>query len=60
MNMNLTEHSESIVDIGEKAGKEYSIETSMAKMKEEWLSVEFLLNHSKTQELLQLQVSIMP
>jgi len=36
MDMNLVEHTEAIVDIGEKAGKEYNIETSMAKMKEDW------------------------
>jgi hypothetical protein len=33
MEMKLTEHTDSVVDIGEKAGKEYNIETSLAKMK---------------------------
>jgi dynein heavy chain, axonemal len=35
------------VDIGERAGKEYNIETSMAKMKEEWVTVEFMLKPFK-------------
>ena len=34
--MKLIEHTDNIVDIGERAGKEYNIETSMAKMKEDW------------------------
>lgn len=33
MEMKLTDHVEAVVDIGEKAGKEYNIETSLAKMK---------------------------
>lgn len=45
--MNLIEHSDAIVDIGEKAGKEYNIETSMAKMKNDWLSVDFILKPFK-------------
>jgi dynein heavy chain len=36
MEMKLTEHTEAVVDIGEKAGKEYNIETSLAKMKQDW------------------------
>jgi dynein heavy chain len=36
MEMKLIEHTDNIVDIGERAGKEYNIETSMAKMKEDW------------------------
>ena len=31
--MNLTEYTDDIVDVGEKAGKEYNIETNLAKMK---------------------------
>lgn len=34
MDMKLIDHTDAIVDIGEKAGKEYNIETSMANMKE--------------------------
>jgi hypothetical protein len=34
--MKLTEHMDNVVDIGEKAGKEYQIEVSLAKMKTEW------------------------
>ena len=47
MNMNLADHTEAIVDIGEKAGKEYNIETSMAKMKIDWTTVEFVLKAFK-------------
>jgi dynein heavy chain len=36
MEMKLTEYTEQVVDIGEKAGKEYNIETSLAKMKQDW------------------------
>ena len=31
------------VDVGERAGKEYNIETSMSKMKNDWEGVEFRL-----------------
>jgi len=48
MNMNLVDHTEAIVDIGEKAGKEYNIETSMATMKKQWLDIEFKLKPFKT------------
>jgi len=48
MEMNLLEHTDAIVDIGEKSGKEYQIETSMAKMKEDWLVIEFGLKDFKT------------
>lgn len=41
--MELHKFTEICVDIGERAGKEYNIETSMAKMKREWENVEFRL-----------------
>ena len=47
MEMKLVDHTENIVDIGEKAGKEYNIETSLAKMKEDWKTVEFGLKPFK-------------
>ena len=47
MEMNLTNWTEQIVDIGEKAGKEYNIETSMAKMKRDWQNVELGLKPFK-------------
>jgi dynein heavy chain len=37
MNMNLIEFSNDIVDIGEKAGKEFTIESQLSKMKADWL-----------------------
>lgn len=36
MDMKLLDHLEGVVDIGEKAGKEYTIETSLSKMKKDW------------------------
>lgn len=48
MEMNLIEHTDSIVDIGEKSGKEYQIETTMAKMKEDWMAIEFGMKDFKT------------
>ena len=45
--MNLVEHTDDIVDVGEKAGKEYNIETSMAKMKAEWTNIELGLKPFK-------------
>jgi len=36
MEMKLHEYTDAVVDIGEKAGKEYQIETSLAKMKADW------------------------
>lgn len=36
MELKLLDHLEAVVDIGEKAGKEYTIETSLAKMKKDW------------------------
>ncbi len=41
--MELQKHTEVCVDVGEKAGKEYNIETSMAKMKKDWENIEFRL-----------------
>jgi dynein heavy chain, axonemal len=41
--MDLHKYIEEIVDIGEKAGKEYNIETSLTKMKKDWEAVEFFL-----------------
>jgi dynein heavy chain len=35
------------VDIGEKAGKEFNIETSMSKMKNDWKAIEFTLKPFK-------------
>lgn len=37
LDMNLYKFSDEIVEIGERAGKEYNIETSMARMKNDWL-----------------------
>ena len=48
MEMNLLEHTENIVDIGERSGKEFQIETSMASMREGWLNIEFGLKDFKT------------
>jgi len=45
--MDLLKHVEICCDIGEKAGKEYNIETSMAKMKKDWEAVEFKLKPFK-------------
>jgi hypothetical protein len=36
MELKLIDHLDAVVDIGEKAGKEYTIETSLAKMKKDW------------------------
>lgn len=36
MEMKLLDFQDAVVDIGEKAGKEYTIETSLAKMKKDW------------------------
>ena len=46
-NMNLIKHSEQIETIGDRAGKEYNIECSLIKMKEEWESVFFSLKPFK-------------
>lgn len=39
LDMNLFKFSEEIVEIGERAGKEYAIETALARMKREWQEV---------------------
>lgn len=41
--MDLQKHTEICVEIGEKAGKEYNIESSMNKMKKDWEAVDFRL-----------------
>lgn len=38
--MKLIDHYEICADVGERAGKEFGIETSLAKMKSEWVPVE--------------------
>lgn len=43
LEMELHKFTEECVDIGEKAGKEYNIECSLAKMKRDWENVEFTL-----------------
>lgn len=39
LDMNLFKFTDEICEIGERAGKEYNIETSMAKMKSDWVNV---------------------
>ena len=39
LDMNLYKWNDEICEIGERAGKEYNIETSMARMKNDWLQV---------------------
>ena len=41
--MDLQKYVDICVDIGERAGKEYNIETSMSKMKKDWENIEFRL-----------------
>jgi dynein heavy chain len=43
LEMGLHNFTDELVDIGEKAGKEYNIESSLSKMKKDWEAVEFLL-----------------
>ena len=43
LEMGLANFTDEIVDIGEKAGKEYNIESSLAKMKKDWEAIEFNL-----------------
>lgn len=45
--MDLLKHVEICCDIGEKAGKEFNIETSMFKMKKDWEGVDFKLKPFK-------------
>jgi len=41
--MELHKYTEELIDIGERAGKEYNIETSLMKMKRDWETVDFNL-----------------
>jgi dynein heavy chain len=43
LEMGLASFTDEIVDIGEKAGKEYNIESSLAKMKRDWEVIDFNL-----------------
>lgn len=43
LEMDLQKFIDEIVDIGEKAGKEYNIETSLSKMKKDWEIIDFNL-----------------
>lgn len=45
--MKLADYTDIVVDIGEKAGKEYNIEKGMAKMKNDWQLIEFGLKPFK-------------
>ena len=47
MDMTLTDYTDDIVDVGEKAGKEYNIEVNLAKMKGEWNNIELKLKPFK-------------
>jgi dynein heavy chain len=47
IDMGLNKWSEDIVEIGDRAGKEYNIETSLAKMKKDWEIIEFRLKPFK-------------
>jgi len=47
LDMNLVDYVDDIVDVGDRAGKEYNIETSMAKMKAEWTNIELGLKPFK-------------
>ena len=48
LEMELQKFSDEIVDIGEKAGKEFNIESSLSKMKKDWETIDFLLIAFKT------------
>jgi len=39
IDMNLQKYTDEICEIGERAGKEYNIETSLIRMKSEWTQV---------------------
>ena len=45
--MNLLKYEDEIVDIGEKASKQYQIECSLAKMKNDWEEIFFNLKPFK-------------
>jgi len=47
IDMGLVKWSEDIVEIGDRAGKEYNIETTLAKMKRDWEGIEFRLKPFK-------------
>lgn len=47
MKMNLVDHTEVLVDIGEKAAKEFAIENNLRAMKEAWETVELTLKAFK-------------
>lgn len=47
IDMKLADYSEIIVDVGEKASKEYNIEVNLAKMEKEWESIDFTLKDFK-------------
>jgi dynein heavy chain len=47
MQMKLTDFSDAIQDIGERAGKEFMIESQMAKMKNDWTQIELGLKPFK-------------
>jgi len=47
IDMKLYEHTDNVVDIGERAGKEYNIEMSLLKMKQEWEAINFTLKDFK-------------
>jgi dynein heavy chain len=46
--MDLMKWSDDIVDIGDRAGKEYQIECSLEKMKREWIDIIFGMKPFKT------------
>ena len=45
--MNLVNHTDNVLDVGEKAGKEYKIEKGMSKIKNDWAAIEFGLKPFK-------------
>jgi len=51
LDMNILKHSEAVVDIGDRAAKEYNIETSLKKMKAEWDDVFFIVKQFKNTSL---------
>lgn len=47
IDLELVKWSDDIVDIGERAGKEYIIETQLKEMKEKWVELDFRLKDFK-------------
>lgn len=47
LDLGLAEHTDICVDVGERAEKEYNIETSLNKMYQEWESIDFRLPQFK-------------